>query len=135
MLTITRFRLPVLLAVLLALAGCNLAREGDAPTPVPALEVSFQSPENMAQFRAGDEVTLLLLAEDSAGPGVARVELRVDEQPHQEGAPEVSEAVPVFTVSMRWRANSPGLHSLTAIAYRADGTASTPATIVLEVVP
>ncbi|MBL8146199.1 MAG: hypothetical protein JNL34_07430 [Anaerolineae bacterium] len=125
----------MLMAVLLVLAGCNLVREGDAPSPPPALEVSFQSPENMAQFRAGDEVTLLLLAEDSAGPGVARVELRVDDQPHQEGTPEVSDAVPVFTVAMRWKATSPGLHSLMATAYRADGTASTPATIVLEVVP
>lgn len=128
--------LPLLLiAALLTVAGCNLMRASDAPDLTPALSVTFQSPENMAQFYAGDEVSLLLLAEDRGGPGVARVELLVDDQPHQEGTPEVSSAVPVFTVTMRWKANGPGFHSVTAIAYRADGTASDPATIVLEVVP
>lgn len=135
MFTFARFLTVLFAAALLALAGCNLVREGDAPTAVPALTVSFQSPENRAQVYAGDEVTLVLLAEDPAGPGVARVQLLVDDQPHQEGAPEVSGSVPVFTVAMRWKANGPGMHSLTALAYRADGTVSAPVTIVLEVVP
>lgn len=89
----------------------------------------------MTQVRAGDDVVLLLLAEDLGGPGVARVDLLVDDRPHQQGSPEVSSAVPVFTVQMRWRANTPGLHALTAVAYREDGTASAPTSIVLEVMP
>lgn len=89
----------------------------------------------MAQVHTGDEVTFLLLAEDQNGPGVARVELMVDDHLHQEGTPEVSGAVPVFTVEMRWKANGPGLHSISAVAFRADGTASDPATIVVEVIP
>jgi hypothetical protein len=122
-------------AALFALAGCNLVRAADAPVNTPSLSVAFQEPANMTQVRAGDEVQLLLLAEDRGGAGVARVDLLVDDRPHQQGTPEVSGAVPVFTVQMRWRPTQPGLHSLTAVAYREDGTASAPATIVLEVVP
>ena len=128
------FRL-VVLTSLLALAGCNLAREGDVPAQNAGPTVSFLAPENMAQVRAGDDVPVLILAEDPDGPGIARVALLVNDLPHQEGTPESSEAVPVFTVQMSWRANGQGLQSLTAIAYRADGTASAPATIALDVVP
>ena len=128
--------LPLLcIAALLGLAGCNLARAGDALPEVPALSVRFQSPDNQTQVYAGQEVALLLVAEDRSGPGIARVELRVDDRPHQEGTPEVGGAVPVFTVEMRWKASGPGLHAVSAIAYRADGTPSDPATILIEVVP
>lgn len=129
--------LPALLLIVLAaaLTGCNLVREDAAPTLTPVLTVSFQEPPNMAQVREGEEITLLLLAEDRGGSGVVQVDLLVDDRPHQQGSPEVETAVPVFAVSMRWRATTVGLHSLTAVAYRADGAASTPATIALEVVP
>jgi hypothetical protein len=122
-------------AGLLALAGCNLIREADVNALVPALRVSFQEPANMTQVRAGEDVLFLLVAEDAAGPGVARVDLLVDDRLIQQGMPEVSSAVPVFTVQMRWRASNPGLHALTAVAYREDGVASAPETIALEVVP
>jgi hypothetical protein len=128
--------LPLLcIAALLGLAGCNLVRENDVRPVVPALSVRFQSPDNQTQVYAGQEIPLLLVAEDRSGAGVARVELRVDDRPHQEGTPEVGSAVPVFSVEMRWKANGPGLHALSAVAYRADGTPSDPATILIEVVP
>jgi hypothetical protein len=125
----------LLAAALLALAGCNLVREADVTAVVPALRVTFQEPANMTQVRAGEDVLFLLVAEDRSGPGVARVDLLVDDRLIQQGMPEVSSAVPVFTVQMRWRAGTPGLHALTAVAYREDGVASAPETIALEVVP
>lgn len=127
---------PLLLAAaLFALAACNLVRDGDAPAALPALTVRFQEPANMAQVRVGEDVFMLLLAEDRGGPGVARVDLLVDDRLIQQGVPEVSGAVPVFTVQMRWRASIAGLHSVTAVAYREDGSASAPETIAVEVVP
>jgi hypothetical protein len=122
----------LLAAALLALAGCNLVREADVTAFVPALRVTFQEPANMTQVRAGEDVLFLLVAEDRSGP---RVDLLVDDRLIQQGMPEVSSAVPVFTVQMRWRAGTPGLHALTAVAYREDGVASAPETIALEVVP
>jgi hypothetical protein len=132
-----RLRVLVWLSLLAlgVLASCNLVREADAPTLAPVLNVRFESPANQTQVYEGQEIELLLVAEDASGPGVARVELRVDDRPHQEGAPEVSGAVPVFSVAMRWKATGQGLHSLTATAFREDGSASAPATILLQVVP
>ena len=72
-----------------------------------------------------------LLAQDSVG--IARVELRVDDQPHQDGKPVDAAAVPVFTVDMNWLAEGVGLHSLQATAFRLDGTASTPILINVNV--
>jgi hypothetical protein len=132
---VARFLPFLCIAALLGLAGCNLMRALDVTPTQPALTVRFQSPDNQTQVYAGQEIPLLLVAEDRTGPGVARVELRVDDRPHQEGTPEVGGAVPVFTVEMRWKASGPGLHALSAVAYRADGTPSDPATILLEVVP
>jgi hypothetical protein len=58
----------------------------------------------------------------------------VDDLPHQEGAPVDSAAVPTFTVIMNWLAEAQGFHSLTAVAYRPDGTASQPTIISIQVV-
>lgn len=134
--TLTALLRPLLLAAaVLALAACNLVREADAPSSLPGLSVTFQQPANMTQVRSGEDVLLLLLAEDRGGPGVARVDLLVDDRLIQQGVPEVSAAVPVFTVQMRWRPGSPGLHAITAVAYREDGSASAPETIALDVLP
>lgn len=133
--------LPILLrrlllaASLFALAACNLVHEADAPAAPPALGVTFQQPANMTQVHVGEDVLLLLIAEDRSGPGVARVDLLVDDRLIQQGVPEVSVAVPLFTVQMRWRPGNPGLHAITAVAYREDGDSSAPETIALDVLP
>lgn len=122
--------------LLAALAGCNLIYGEPTPTPQrDAPVIRFQIPANNAIFPEGTEVDIELLAEDPLGTGVARVELYADDLLHQTGMPEVSAAVPVFTVRMNWLAQGEGLHSLMAIAYRLDGTPSDPATILLEVQP
>lgn len=111
-----------------------MATQNLPPTPsLPA--ISFLAPQMDAVYAQGDEIIITLVAEDRAGTGVARVELLVDDTPHQEALPEVSAAVPVFTVEMNWLAQGLGLHAMTAIAYRLDGTASPPATIRLLVGP
>jgi len=121
--------------LLLTLSACNLSTEVPEPTPeriVPTVE--FLYPVNGSLVIEGTDVQIELLAQDPRGIGVSRVELYVDDQPHQDGAPVVSSAVTVFTVDMNWLAEGVGLHALSAIAYRPDGTASDMTTISLEVI-
>jgi hypothetical protein len=114
----------------LLLAGCNLAAGTLTPTSVPDIPIiRFEFPENGTSVAEGTDMQIQLVAEDSLGDGVSRVELFVDDLPHQQGSPVVSSAVPIFTVDMNWLARGIGLHSMSAVAYRSDGTASDPTTI------
>jgi hypothetical protein len=112
------------------LCACNLTAGTVTPTSIPDVPlVEFQYPVNGSSVVEGTEVEIQLLAQDALGDGIARVELLVDDQPHQEGAPVISSAVPVFTVEMSWVAQGLGLHSMSAVAFRADGTSGPPTTI------
>lgn len=126
----------MLLLVACALVGCTLLRQGAAtPFPTPDLpQARFLAPPNNATVVEGGQLDIEILAIDS-GAGVARVELRVDDNKIQEGKPQVSASVPTFTVKMNWLAQGVGQHPLTAIAYRMDGTQSDPATILVQVLP
>jgi len=127
----------IALLLLFILAGCNLTLAKDivTPTPPPPMpEVRFLYPANESTVVEGTDLQIDLVASDE-GIGIARVELLVDEQPINERGPEVSAAVPVFTVRMNWLAQGQGRHQLTAIAYRPDNTASDPATILVNVLP
>lgn len=128
-----------LLAVvsLVALTGCNL-RQGNAtntPYPTPDIpQVDFIFPENNSTVLEGTDLQIDVVAEDP-GDGVARVELFVDDVLLREAKPEVSEAVPTFTVRFNWLAQGVGIHSLTVVAYRMNGAASSPTTILVQVLP
>lgn len=129
-------RFLVVLAALL-LAGCNLRQGNVTNTPLPtpdAPRVRFLFPPNASTILEGAELRIELLAEDS-GEGVARVELLVDDLLLDEGRPEIAPAVPTFTVTMGWLAEGVGNHSLSAVAYRQDGTASPPTTVFIQVLP
>lgn len=125
------------LCVVLAcwLSACNLSSV--PPTPIPTRDaptVQFLFPVNESTVIEGTDLEIQIAALDN-GAGIARVDLLVDDFKHQEGAPEVSGAVPGFTVLMNWLAQGVGRHSLTAIAYRADGSQSDPVVIVINVLP
>lgn len=120
------------LIAVLALCACNLlAGEPITPT-VPIPIVSFQFPSNNVSIAEGTDLQVQLLAEDVVG--VARIELRVDGQPHQQASPVDSDSVPVFTVDMNWLAEGGGFHVLEATAFRLDGTQSRPALINVNVI-
>jgi len=132
-----RMRLAVSLVAAFAilLTGCNLQSGTPTPIPTPNIpSIEFQFPQNNSTVLEGLDLNIDLVATDP-GSGVARVELLVDDQPHQAGKPEISPEVPTFTVKMNWLAQGIGAHSFTAVAYRLDGTASAPQTIIVEVVP
>ena len=122
------------LALALALiSGCNLQRGEPTAIPTPNLPtVTFSFPLDGSAINEGTDLAIEIVARDDTA-GVARVELLLDDLPHEEGAPLDANAVPVFTVRFNWVAQQAGLHSLTAIAYRPDGTASTPTTIRINV--
>lgn len=122
------------LLLIILLSGCNLKSGTPTLIPTPNIpSVQFQFPTNNSTIIEGVDLDIDLLATDP-GSGVARVELLIDDQPHQEGKPEISPEVPTFTVKMNWLVQGTGTHSLTAVAYRLDGTASAPETIIVEVV-
>lgn len=123
----------VLVMVGVLMAGCNLQSGTQTPIPTPDIpRVEFQFPQNNSTVLEGTDLNIDLVGSDP-GPGVARIELLVDDQPHQEGKPAISPEVPTFTVKMNWLAQGIGAHSFTAVAYRLDGTASAPQTIIIEV--
>ena len=120
----------VVALLLSLLCACNLTAQSATPTPaIPT--VSFQFPDNNVSVAEGTDLQIQLLAQDSIG--IAHVELRIDDQMHQDGKPVEAAAVPVFTVDMNWLAKGVGLHSLQATAFRLDGTASTPVLINVNV--
>ena len=120
---------PFLLMALLLLSACSL----NTPAPPPDVpHVEFLFPMEGVSVSAGTDLQIGLLATDETG--VARVELLVDDLPHQQASPVEQAAVSAFTVDMNWLAQGNGLHVLTATAYRADGTASEPAIIRVNVV-
>jgi hypothetical protein len=131
-----RLTLIALLVAALALAACNLSTQPPATaTPAPVIpEVHFVSPPNNSTVIQGTDLEFELAASDK-GIGIAKIELRVDDQKVNEKGPEVSSAVPVFTVRMNWLAQGLGRHAVTAIAYRPDGTQSDVATLVINVLP
>jgi hypothetical protein len=130
-----RGKLRLVLLAWLLLAGCNLQQGTPMAPPTPdAPAVEFLSPVNGSSVVQGTDLTIELVAIDP-GAGVARVELLVDDVSHQEGSPVEDSVVPTFTVRMNWLADGVGRHSLAAIAYREDGTASQPTIISIQVVP
>ena len=133
------------LLLLLFLAGCRsaapeiastasaspVASETSTPTPENPPSVVIDTPPSNSIFGVGERVIVQSTAND--GIGIARIELlvngevvRVDQVP--EGKPQ-----PQFSLLQPWEPTNAGEHTLRVIAYRADGTASEPATIVIVV--
>ena len=127
----------ILLGIAVLLGSCNLRSVNaptDTPYPTPDIpRVRFMFPENKSSVLEGTDLAVELLAEDS-GAGIAKVQLLVDDNPQGEGKPEVAPSVPAFSAKIHWTAKGIGLHSLTALAFRADGTSSAPATLLLLVI-
>lgn len=123
----------IFLVVAAVLGGCTLVEPKATPVPTPNIpRVRFLFPENNARIAQDSEITVDILAEDETS-GIARVEFLVDNIKINEGQPD-GFAVPAFRAAMNWIAGTPGGHTLHAIAYRADGTRSDEAIILVDVV-
>lgn len=116
------------------LCACTLARGAPAPpaaTPQqPQARILY--PAHTQQVLEGVIFDIDILASDTA-QGIERVELYVDEALLQSSRSE--DAVNEYRVTMNWFARGLGWHKFSAIAYAADGSASHPHIIALEVIP
>ena len=116
-------------ALLVAALACNLSTGGGGGG---GLTVEITSPESGSSVPLNQPVSISCAASDPGGPGVARVEVLVNgevvasEEPP--GGPQAS-----FAVETLWTPTAGGRTVITAIAYRQDGTASEPASVVLTV--
>ncbi|MCY3781792.1 MAG: Ig-like domain-containing protein [Chloroflexi bacterium] len=127
-----------ILALALMIFGgvaCNLLRptamETPAATPaIPQVKILF--PAHNQQVIEGVVFDIEIHASDQA-VGIQRVELYVDEVLQQTSASE-SGSVRDYRVTMNWYAKELGWHKFAVIAYRADGGASHPHIIALEVI-
>ncbi len=118
------------------LAACNLVAPSPSttPTPTPAIpRAQIVFPAHNQQVIEGVIFDIEILASDPAA-GIQRVELYVDEQ-LQQTSESKSGSVRDYRVTMNWFANEIGWHKFAVFAYRADGTASHPHIIALEVIP
>ena len=125
-----------LASVLACLSACNLVAPTPLSTPVPTPaipQVQILFPAHNQQVVEGVIFDIEIHASDPV-VGVQRVELYVDEQLQQTSESEAG-AVRDYRVTMNWYAKELGWHKFAVIAYRADGTASHPHIIALEVIP
>jgi len=132
-----RQRAAILACALIAAAlACNTpAAQPVSGTPAPGVSkptVEISSPATGAQITAGQTVQVESLSKDDIG--VSRVDLQVD------GAVVRSDTAPdpsgqkTLALLQNWMPSQPGSHTITLFAYRADGTASDPASITVTVV-
>ena len=128
--------LPGLLICLVALGACNLsppAPPTPLPTATPAIpQVEILYPPHNQRVIEGVIFDIDILASDPAA-GIQRVELFVDEELLQ-SSESANATERNYRVTTNWFAKDLGWHKFAAIAYRADGTASNPHIIALEVI-
>ena len=121
---------------LACLSACNLVlpTPSATPAPTPAIpQAQILFPAHNQQVIEGIIFDIEILASDPAA-GIQRVELYVDEHLQQTSESETGSA-PNYRVTMNWFAKETGWHKFAVFAYRADGTASHPHIIALEVIP
>jgi len=131
----TRVRL-LFAPIVACLAACNLVTSAPitTSTATPALpRAQILSPAHNQQAIEGVIFDIDILASD-AKAGIQRVELYVDEQLQQTSESESGRARD-YHVTMNWYAREPGWHKFAVFAYNADGAASHPHIIALEVIP
>lgn len=133
---IARLRLLFLLMLTsFALVACNAApsnEEEDSNFDGPPI-VRIAAPLAGDTYREGVGIDILVRVEN-AGPDIARVAIRVDNEIVGEATLPNENGDSSFTVQLGWTAVGVGQHTITADAARTDGTVSTPANVVVNVV-
>ena len=121
--------------LLLLLTACNLSTAPDPSSQtlsgVPAVQIAAPLPN--ATYLEG--VTINVQAQvQNAGPDVARVDFAVDNQVFASLTEPNSAGAVAFSVSESWVSTGAGVHSLSVIALRSDGSASVPASVTVTVI-
>jgi hypothetical protein len=125
-----------LIAALL-LAACNLNTTADNTGGAELIsgppQVRIAAPPPNATFLEGVDVNIQALV-SNAGTDIDRVEVAIDDELVATRDDPNAAGAPAFTVQERWTALDVGSHTITITALRGDGTASTPATVTINVV-
>lgn len=135
---VTRRRLrPALWLLVALLAACNLNTDSDSGPGSPVIsgppQVRIAAPLPNATYLEGVIVTIQALV-TNAGADVQRVEVALDGAPLAQRSDPNPSGAPSFSVAETWRAENPGAHTITVTAFRADGSASEPAAVAVNVV-
>jgi hypothetical protein len=128
-------------AALGALAACSLEYAGPPERPLLVVQAPVSGPPvvRIASPSANDvvlqNVELVLQAlVANAGSDIARVDLSVDGAVLQALASPNPTGEALFAVDTTWLASTPGPHTFSVTAFRADGTASNTASVTFTVV-
>lgn len=125
----------LLLLLCFSLAACSLpTSDNNNTTEITGVPVvTLASPLPNASYAEGVSV-IVQASVSNAGADINRVEISVDNviiatktDPNPTGAL-------TFSVTQAWSAEAAGQHSISVTAFRADGSASTPATVTVNVV-
>jgi hypothetical protein len=124
----------ILATIILFMTGCNLGTPQATPVPTPDIPtIEILSPPNNAQVIEDTDFDIDILAKD-ASQGIQKIELYVDGALINDNIAEGG-TVPQYRVTMNWLAQGVGLHVLSVIAFRADGTQSDEVVINIDVIP
>jgi hypothetical protein len=137
-------RLPVLAAVIVIAVSCSLSLRGAAnpggtfgtPTPTSssgAPRVQIVSPATGSSASVGQSIDVDVRGNDPFAVGVGRLELFVDNKSVDRVVVSGGAARPDFAAILSWVPLAPGTFTLSAFAYRPDGTASAPAEVIVIV--
>jgi hypothetical protein len=138
-----RLRPLPLVGLTIVVVGCSLSLRGagnpigapnGTPTPFAAggpPTVVIASPATGATGATGQTITFDVRGSDSWPVGVARLELFADETLVDRALTPGGANKASFGAILEWTPMAPGSYQLSAVAYRADGTASQPAVVTL----
>lgn len=132
-------RLPFLwlMLVAIALAGCSLSGPTGGGAPQTTFEgapvVNISSPLPNATFLEGTVVNIMARIEN-AGPDVAAVRIELNGELVGEVANPNASGAAAFTITQSWPTSNQGQYTISVVATRADGTASTPATTSVTII-
>jgi hypothetical protein len=136
--------LPALGALIVTVVGCSLSLRGVAnpggtfgtPTPFSAggpPRVEIVSPPTGSSGNVGRSIDVDVRGSDPFPVGVGRLELFVDDKVVDRVVVGGGAARQDFAAILSWVPLGPGTFTLSAVAYRLDGTASDPAKVIVVV--
>lgn len=129
----------VLSLVLMLAAACTLPGGGDggdagAQTVIDGPPVVvIQSPQANATYLEGISINILATI-SNAGPDIARVVVELDGARIGDEANPNPTGAAVFNIRLPWTAQGIGSHTINVSAERADGTASAPVPVTINIV-
>lgn len=128
----------VLLLIVMGMVstGCRLReniQQGGAGTTFegPPL-VTITSPLPNATYLEGTSVNIFARVEN-AGSDMGRILVQVNDTVIGDQDISAQAGAPAFSISQSWAATQPGTHTISVTAFRADGTASPPASVTINV--